>query len=70
MNANESWFSRGKAEAEKGIPFSERLVGIAIVVFSVLMVLYFVAHQTCPTGFFTSTFGALEMLLFYVSLIF
>jgi len=65
MKATESWFSRGKAEAEKGIPYSQRFVGIAIVVFSVLMVLYFVAHQMWSTGFFTATFGTLEMLLLY-----
>ena len=69
MKANESWFSRGKAEAEKGIPFSERIVGISIVVFSVLIVLYFVAHQTGATGFFTPTFGKLEMLMLYGLLI-
>ncbi len=69
MKATESWFSRGKAEAEKGIPYSERVVGIAIVVFSVLMVLYFIAHQTRSTGFFTATFGTLEMLLLYGLLI-
>jgi hypothetical protein len=69
MKANESWFSRGKAEAEKGIPFSERVVGIAIVVFSVLMVLYFVAHQRQSTGFFTPTFGTFEMFLLYGLLI-
>ena len=68
--ATESWFSRGKAEAEKGIPYYERVVGIAIVVFSVLMVLYFVAHQMWSTGFFTATFGTLEMMLLYGSLIF
>ena len=45
MKANENWFSRGKAEADKGIPYGERVVGIAIVVVCVLMVLYFVAHQ-------------------------
>ena len=65
MKATESWFSRGKAEAEKGIPHRERVVGIAIVVFSVLMVLYFVAHQMRSTGFFTGTFGTLEMLLLH-----
>ena len=68
--ATESWFSRGKAEAEKGIPKSERIVGIAIVVFCVLMVLYFVAHQTWSTGFFTATFGTLEILMLYGSLVF
>jgi len=67
--ATESWFSRGKAEAEKGIPYNQRVVGIAIVVFSVLMVLYFVAHQTWSTGFFTATFGTLEMIMLYGSLI-
>jgi hypothetical protein len=65
MKANESWFSRGKAEADKGIPYGHRVVGIAIVVFSVLMVLYFVAHQMRSTGFFTGTFGTLEMLMLY-----
>ena len=69
MKEIESWFSRGKAEAEKGIPYSERVVGIAIVVISVLMVLYFVAHQIQSTGFFTATFGTLEILLLYGLLI-
>ena len=65
MKANENWFSRGKAEADKGIPCGERVVGVAIVVFSVLMVLYFAAHQRRSTGFFTATFGTLEMLALY-----
>jgi hypothetical protein len=65
MTTNETWFSRGKAEAEKGIPFSERIVGIAIVVASVLMVLYFIAHQNRSTGFFTEAFGTPEMLMLY-----
>jgi hypothetical protein len=65
MKANESWFSRGKAEAEEGIPSSERFVGIAIVVFSVLTILYFVAHQERATGFFTPAFGTSEMIALY-----
>ena len=65
MKEIESWFSRGKAEAEKGIPRRDRVVSIAIFVFSVLMVLYFVAHQMRSTGFFTATFGTLEMLMLY-----
>ncbi|UCE15813.1 MAG: hypothetical protein JSV12_08120 [Candidatus Bathyarchaeota archaeon] len=68
--ATESWFSRGKAEADKGIPYHERVTGITIVVFSVLMVFYFAAHQTWSTGFFTATFGTLEMIMLYGSLIF
>jgi hypothetical protein len=69
MNTNESWFSRGKAEAEKGIPFGERVVGIALVVLNVMMLWYFVAHQTRATGFFTPTFGKSEMVMLYGLLI-
>jgi len=69
MKTEESWFARGKAEAEKGIPFSERVVGIAIVVFSVLLALYFVAHQRQATGFFTPAFGTSEMVALYGLLI-
>ena len=69
MSENESWFSRGKAEADKGIPFGERFVGIAIVVFSVLLILYFVAHQRRSTGCFTASFGTPEMVKYYGVLI-
>ena len=67
---NENWYSRGKAEADKGIPYNERVVGIAIVVVCVLIVLYFVAHQIWSTGFFTAKFGPLEIIMLYGSLIF
>jgi len=67
---NENWYSRGKAEADKGIPYGQRVAGIAIVVVSILIVLYFAAHQMWSTGFFTATFGTLEMIMLYGSLIF
>ena len=65
MNETESWYSRGKAEADKGIPHKERVVGIALVSFNVFMILYFVAHQIRSTGFFTASFGTLEMFFLY-----
>lgn len=65
MTVDENWFSRGKAEAEKGIPHSERVTSIAITVFSVLMVVVFVAHQRRSTGFFTEEFGTVETLMLY-----
>ncbi len=34
---------------------------------SVLMVLYLAAHQMWSTGFFTATFGTLEMIMLYGS---
>ncbi len=69
MKVNESWFSRGKAEAEKDYPFSERIVGITIVVFSVMMMSYLAAHQVRATGFFTAKFGTSEMFMLYGVLI-
>ncbi len=66
--STESWFSRAKAEADKGVPRNDRVVGIIIVVVSFLLMLYFVAHQTESTGFFTSAFGTLEMVMLYGNL--
>ncbi|MBA7543899.1 hypothetical protein ES705_36242 [subsurface metagenome] len=51
------------------IHFDERVSSVAIVVIFPLIILYFVAHQMWSTGFFTTTFSTLEMLLFYGSLI-
>ena len=67
---NENWFSRGKAEADKGIPYFERVVGVGIVVVCLLIMLYFITHQTSSTGFFTTKFGSLEMVMLYGSIIF
>ncbi len=66
----ENWFSRGKADADKGIPESDRYGSIVIVVFGIIGMLYFVAHQISSTGFFTETFGMLEMFMFYGWLVF
>jgi len=65
MKEVESWFSRGKVAAKKDLPLGERVVGIAIVVFSLLMMSYFALHQIRSTGFFTAAFGTSEMLLLY-----
>ena len=64
----ENWFSRGKAEANKGIPKNERIVGIGFFFAgSVLMVLYLSAQQIWSTGFFTAKFGTIEMIMLYGS---
>ncbi len=70
--ASKNWFARrAEAEAKKDIiPYSERVGNIVGVVVGVLIVWYFVAHQTGSTGFFTSEFDTLEMLLFYGSLMY
>jgi hypothetical protein len=66
--STENWFSRAKAEADKGVPLNERVMGVAIVVISVLVIVYFVAHQVGLTGFFTPAFGVLEMFMLYGNL--
>jgi hypothetical protein len=64
----ENWFSRGKAEADKGIPKNERITAIGFFFAgSVLMILYLVSHQIWSTGFFTTKFGPIEMILLYGS---
>jgi hypothetical protein len=49
IEETESWFARAKAEADKGVPRNERIFGIGLFVFSILMMLYFAAHQTGST---------------------
>jgi hypothetical protein len=67
--ATKNWFARrAEAEAKKGtLSYSERARNIVGVVVGLLIVLYFATHQMGSTGFFTSEFGTLEMLLFYGS---
>lgn len=67
---NENWFIKhAEAEAKKDvIPFSERIGNIIGIVVTILVVLFFAFHQMQSTGFFTSSFGTTEMLLFYLSI--
>ena len=64
-----SWFSRAKAEADKRASSGDRFAGINIVLVSVLLISIFVVHQIGSTGFFTSKFGTLEMIMLYGSMI-
>jgi hypothetical protein len=57
-------------EVEYADPYEDRGLSIAIVVVGVLMGLFFGAHQTRSTGFFTAAFGTLEMLLLYGTLLY
>jgi len=65
------WLQRqAEKEARKDImPFSERYGQLVGVVITVLVVLFFVVHQTDSTGFFTSEFGAVEAFLLYAALL-
>ena len=65
MIDDQTWFARAKVDADKGIPTDERVSSAAIAVFSLLMVWFFVNHQTQATGFFTAEFGMLAQVLFY-----
>jgi hypothetical protein len=66
------WFARhAESEANKDvIKLSER-VGEVIGIFCILVLLiFFIIHQTSSTEFFTSKFGSLEQFLLYGSLSF
>lgn len=64
----EDWFSRAKAEVDKGIPKNERIAGVGFFFAgSVLIILYLAAHQMLSTGFFTINFGPIEMFMLYGS---
>jgi uncharacterized membrane protein len=65
IEETENWFSRAKAVADEGVPRGERIFGIGLFIFSILMLLYFVAHQTGSTGFYTSKFDVVEMVMLY-----
>ena len=65
MKENKNWFSRAKAEADKGIPRGERGFGIALVILNVLMILYYASHQIRSTSFLTESFSTLEMFFLY-----
>jgi hypothetical protein len=67
-----NWFIRhAESEAKKDvIPTSERWGNIVGLIIIFLVFIFFVAHQVWQTGFFTSSFGTVEMFLFYAALLF
>ncbi len=65
INIIEKSYSRAKEEAEKKLPLNERIFGILIIIFCILMIIFFGIHQIKETGFFTIKFSILEMLFFY-----
>jgi hypothetical protein len=62
-----NWFERrAQAEVKKDtVPYSEHVGSVVAVVLGVLVFFYFVANQMWSTGFFTATFGIIEVSLFY-----
>jgi hypothetical protein len=66
MKVIKSWFSRQvEQELEENYELNELGGSIVIAAFTVLSGLYFLAHQTQSTGFFTTKFGMLEILMLY-----
>lgn len=66
------WFARhAESEAKKDVMKLSERAGELIGIFCILILLiFFITHQTSSTGFFTSKFGRLEQFLFYGSLSF
>ena len=63
----ENWFERhAKSIKDKDeMSLSQRGGEVAAIVVSSLILAFFAAHQVWNTGFFTSSFGPAEMVLFY-----
>lgn len=67
---NKSWWSKSvEKEKDDTMEYSQRVGGTVIFLLGILGMLFFVAHQTWSTGFFTSKFGSLEILFLYGYLI-
>ena len=69
---SKGWFARhAEKEAKKDVMKLSERAGEIIGIFCILLILiFFIIHQTSSTGFFTSKFGQLEQFLFYGSLAF
>jgi hypothetical protein len=70
--ASESWLAKRVENQIKDLTSkksSHPRIAIAGGVVFTLIVIYLFAHQLLSTGFFTATFGILEMILLYGSLI-
>jgi len=59
------WLSQAKAEADKGIPPFDRAFSFFMFVINILIIIYFANHQMQSTGFFTESFGIMEMFFLY-----
>ena len=71
MEKIKSWFSKmveEELEDYDKLSLDDRVISVAIVMFFPLIAIYFAAHQMFSTGFFTATFGVLEMVLLYGTL--
>jgi len=66
------WFARhAESEAKKDVMKLSERAGELIGIFCILILLiFFITHQTSSTGFFTMKFGLLEQFLLYGSLFF
>lgn len=73
MSTFKKWIDeRVKEELEDydKLSVDDRLLSLVVVMFFPLILFYFVAHQVLSTGFFIATFGILEMIMLYGSLLF
>jgi hypothetical protein len=59
------FFKTAKEELSDEIASDDKTASIFLIVVNGLLGLYLIVHQTVSTGFFTSKFNTLEMLLLY-----
>jgi len=73
MSKFKEWLSeRVEEELEDydKLSVEDRVISVGVIMVFPLILFYLIAHQVLSTGFFTATFGILEMILLYGSLIF
>jgi hypothetical protein len=59
-----------KEELSDEIAFDDEAASVFLLIINGLLGLYFIAHQMGSTGFFTSTFSTIEMVMLYGILIY
>ncbi|HEX7391346.1 MAG TPA: hypothetical protein VF374_00145 [Thermoplasmata archaeon] len=65
------WFvSQAEKEAKRDrLPYSERIGQVVAIAGTLIVLAFFVIHQTRPTGFFTDEFGTGDSTFFYVMIL-
>ena len=65
MNESINWYKRGKIEALKSIPRSDRIVSILLFAISWSMILYFILLKQSNSEFFTYKFGVIDSIMLF-----
>ena len=63
------WAKNVEKEMDDTIEYNQRVFGVVILIIAFLAIIFFINHQMGSTGFFTTKFGMVEMIMMYGYLI-